>query len=1003
MEGNSNNTPSQKTLTLTPGTDFVFNFRDDQNSLARHGNDILLAFDPAAPIPTPPPLNDLEGTADQFNLDVLLGDFLEEDIAPEIFINVPPEITGRLGRDRFVLGDWRTPYYLDNFLLGFQQQAIVADFQTGLDTIQLHGFREDYTIIPFLLFGTNPQTGETDTVDGEALVWTGIDPVTQQSDFDIVAFFPDVPPGPGLPQDGLPLPDLDLDSDSFIFVGNTPPPGPAESFINQLGTIGVDAAYGVSVDPLGNVYVVGGTTGVLGEASQGSWDVWIAKFDNNGKQLWINQLGTGAPDISWDIETFLTEDNQVNFYVTGSTTGDLAIALGGSEPNEGYQDIWVARFDADGNVITARQNPQPADQLPPAAGEEIDNSLQIDVDSDGNLYQSGVVVELVDSPLTEVQDFSFVASYDTNLDLLNFDGTTLESTDVIGFDESYGIAVSDDGTVYATGFTQNNLGSAPGEPPRIGVYDGWLARFDENLNPIFVTKLGTINYDFPWGVDTDSNNNAYVAGFTRGELSDPLNINAEQVESGGFNENDAFLIKFDGEGNQLWARQFGTPGDDGLFLGDIVVDSDDGIYVTGFTEGDLGGPNQGGYDTWVAKYNTDGEQLWITQFGSTNLDMPTAIDADNMGSLFVTGFTEGSLGSEFQGATDAWVAKLNADTGALKPFNINPSIDIEKKINGKDADSQATALVRKPKKKITWTYEVTNTGNVAFEFDDISVTDDQDGIKPKFIKKSDQGKDRILSPGETWRYKAKGKAEDLTTVIDFEKDGNGKSLKAGTIIDDEYQSLGLTISTPENEFGAMILDGKKKSKDDDDFDDDDFDDDDRKYRKGSKTKLKSLKNVLIISEDGNSQNPDIDEEGGVFKFEWDELVIVNSVSILDIDGAGGEIRTFDARDELIGTYGVNTEDKSLQKLTIGDDMVMSLEIDLFGKGAVADVNFDNFYRNIGTVAVDGYSGIGDSDAAYYRNSRPNIGGGQQPGQFELNNGLVQDLIANLTDLPISSG
>ncbi|MGB5770137.1 MAG: hypothetical protein WBM32_09740, partial [Crocosphaera sp.] len=55
-----------------------------------------------------------------------------------------------------------------------------------------------------------------------------------------------------------------------------------------------------------------------------------------------------------------------------------------------------------------------------------------------------------------------------------------------------------------------------------------------------------------------------------------------------------------------------------------------------------------------------------------------------------------------------------------------------------------------------------------------------------------------LDAGETWLYSETKVAQDLSsvinTVIDFETDGFGNPLSAGTIIDDEYQNLGLTIS-----------------------------------------------------------------------------------------------------------------------------------------------------------------------------------------------------------------
>jgi hypothetical protein len=656
---NSNGTPQQLTNALTPGSDVVFNYREDQNIWGRHGNDTILGFDPAAPTPTPPDLDELEGSGSQFNWDVLLGDFLDEETNPELFRN--PELTGKPGQNTFVLGDHQTPYYLDNFSLGLQQQGIIADFDTELDTLQLHGSREDYTLIPFALFGPD-QEGNITTTNGEALVWQGADPATGTNDFDILSFFPDVSPSPGLPEEGLPLPDIDLDADYVEFVGASPPEV-AEPEIKSEGTIGIDTAFGVSTDASGNVYITGTTSGSLAGPNQGGYDVWVAKYNSEGEQVWAEQFGTHGSDVAWDINTFVAEDGQVNLYLAGATTGSLATELGGGPPNEGYQDVWSARLDGDGNLISIQQNPQP---LP---GPEIDNSLQIDVDEAGNLYQSGVTVENVDSELTPIQDYSWVGKFDQagEIDWFSggsaFTGTgtdpTLDSTNQVGFDETYGIAASADGSTYVTGFSQQNLGGDP-----IGVYDVWLSRFDAEGNQLWTTKFGTETYDFAWGVDTDSENNAYVVGWTGGDLG-----RANPGSEGELFSGDVFITKYNPEGEQVWVEQFGTDGDDGLFLGDVVVDQNDNIFVTGFTDSDLGGENQGGYDTWVAKYNSQGEQLWAEQFGSSELDYASAITTDNFGNLYVSGYSKGSLGESNAGATDAWIAKLDEATGQVENFN----------------------------------------------------------------------------------------------------------------------------------------------------------------------------------------------------------------------------------------------------------------------------------------------------------------------------------------------
>jgi|GEM_PF-2528123 len=84
-----------------------------------------------------------------------------------------------------------------------------------------------------------------------------------------------------------------------------------------------------------------------------------------------------------------------------------------------------------------------------------------------------------------------------------------------------------------------------------------------------------------------------------------------------------------------------------------------------------------------------------------------------------------------------------------------PGIVIEKSTNGADADDPNGADVPQvaPGDPITWTYVVTNTGNVPFAAADVAVTDDQ-GVVPIFDASSDAGADGVLSAGESWIYTA---------------------------------------------------------------------------------------------------------------------------------------------------------------------------------------------------------------------------------------------------------
>ena len=103
-------------------------------------------------------------------------------------------------------------------------------------------------------------------------------------------------------------------------------------------------------------------------------------------------------------------------------------------------------------------------------------------------------------------------------------------------------------------------------------------------------------------------------------------------------------------------------------------------------------------------------------------------------------------------------------------INDNPRIDIEKFVNGTDAEDASEFPALKPGDNVTFTYKVSNTGNVAFAGDEVVVTDDNgtannfnDDFNPNFVS-GDNG-NNLLDPGETWIYSATDTVQNLTNSI----------------------------------------------------------------------------------------------------------------------------------------------------------------------------------------------------------------------------------------------
>ena|GEM_PF-3351330 len=151
-----------------------------------------------------------------------------------------------------------------------------------------------------------------------------------------------------------------------------------------------------------------------------------------------------------------------------------------------------------------------------------------------------------------------------------------------------------------------------------------------------------------------------------------LESNAD-LRAAGFNyaqAYDHFVLsdRFEGRSavapnlTQQWIQQLGTSGDDSSFS--VAVDSAGSVYITGATDGSLGGTNAGGQDAWLAKYSSGGVLLWRRQLGTSSDDSSSSVAVDSVGNVYITGTTSGSLGGTNAGGKDAWVAKYSS-SGAL--------------------------------------------------------------------------------------------------------------------------------------------------------------------------------------------------------------------------------------------------------------------------------------------------------------------------------------------------
>ena len=112
---------------------------------------------------------------------------------------------------------------------------------------------------------------------------------------------------------------------------------------------------------------------------------------------------------------------------------------------------------------------------------------------------------------------------------------------------------------------------------------------------------------------------------------------------------------------KVWTKLLGTSGNDETKA--LTTGLDGSIYVSGYTEGSLDGQtNSGGNDAFLTKYNPDGSKAWTKLLGTWAQDEARALTTGLDGAIYVSGTTSGALDGQTNSAgPDAFLTKYNPD------------------------------------------------------------------------------------------------------------------------------------------------------------------------------------------------------------------------------------------------------------------------------------------------------------------------------------------------------
>lgn len=354
------------------------------------------------------------------------------------------------------------------------------------------------------------------------------------------------------------------------------------------------------------------------------------------------QFGTIGND---EVRSFAI-DAAGNRYLTGFTTGDLA------GKNSGQQDAWVAKYDRQGTLLWMRQFGTAFE----------DQSRDIAIDAAGNVYLTGWTKGSLAASNPRNSSQIWAAKYDGN-------GNQLWMRQFNQSIESYDVALDQAGNVYLSIASQPSgsslvkldtngtlIWNLPNQQwhtgsivDQTGIYASGiispLSKYDNQGNLLW-SLPGRPGDLATHDVTLDKAGNVYVVGRTG-------------IWRSGASTDDVWLAKYDSNGNQLWMRQLASDAQD--FAEVVIVDRLGNVFVGGYTAGLLGKQKFGQLDAYIAKYDANGQILWVDQFGTDQNDGVSGLQIDETGKIYVSGWTDGVLGKQSAGSRDAWLRIINSN------------------------------------------------------------------------------------------------------------------------------------------------------------------------------------------------------------------------------------------------------------------------------------------------------------------------------------------------------
>lgn len=387
--------------------------------------------------------------------------------------------------------------------------------------------------------------------------------------------------------------------------------------------------------------------------------------------------GTGNGSVEGST---IATDASGNIYVSGYFTSNTVTIGGYTLQNMGlsFNDGFLAKYDPAGNVLWAQR----------FGGTSNDRGTSVTTDKDGNVFLTGYFY----SPtIVFGTDTLKNAGNVGDIFIVKFDGSGeilwAKREGGVGLEIPHSIHVDSGNNILVTGrFSSNSITFGSTTLLQAGSMDVFLVKYNAKGELLWAKGAGGGSNDEGYCVTTDVSGNIYVAGY----FTQPSNFGNLKLTSAGIS--DMFLVKYDKDGNVIWAKGAGGKGDDRAT--GLQTDAAGNCYLTGFytndsiSFGQLIIPNDSLDNSFIARYDIDGNVVWAKGIGGDCEAKDLALFNNNIyvsGQFNADTLKYGSSTLILNGNSDFFL--LNCDTNGNAKWAIKQSADGK---GGESAISVAT-------------------------------------------------------------------------------------------------------------------------------------------------------------------------------------------------------------------------------------------------------------------------------------------------------------------------